>query len=142
MAKRKKTDSTRGDARAAGSKEAIAVLRGQLDAIDREILAAINRRAEVAREIGRAKQSEKRCIFDPKREAEVLDRLAADNEGPLTGDSIRTIFREVISGCPGDPDTDPRRLPRPRVHVQPPRRNRALRPKRPAGAGRYDRGRI
>ncbi len=99
MAKRNKTDAPPGDAAAAGSKETVASLRRELDGIDREILSAINRRAEVAQQIGRAKQSEKRCIFDPKREAEVLDRLAADNEGPLSGDSIRTIFREVISAA-------------------------------------------
>lgn len=99
MAKRKKTDAPQSEAAAAGPKETVASLRRELDGIDREILSAINRRAEVAQQIGRAKQNEKRCIFDPKREAEVLDRLAADNEGPLSGDSIRTIFREVISAA-------------------------------------------
>jgi chorismate mutase/prephenate dehydratase len=99
MAKRKKSDSAHPEASKADSKETLAGLRRELDGIDREILAAINRRAEVAQQIGRAKQSEKRCIFDPQREAEVLDRLAADNEGPLTNDSIRTIFREVISAA-------------------------------------------
>jgi chorismate mutase/prephenate dehydratase len=75
----------------------VAGLRRELDAIDRDILAAINRRAEVAQEIGRAKHSEQRCVYDPKREAEVLDRAAAGNRGPLAADSVRTIFRELIS---------------------------------------------
>ena len=99
MAKRKKNDALRSEAAEPGSKEALAALRRKLDAIDREVLAAINRRAEVAQAIGQAKQSQKQCIFDPRREAEVLDRLAADNRGPLTDESVRAIFREVISAA-------------------------------------------
>ena len=99
MAKRKKSKTTRSESANGDAAPSLGELRHTLDGIDREILAAINRRAEVAQQIGRAKQSEKRCIFDPRREAEVLDRLVADNEGPLAGDSIRTIFREVISAA-------------------------------------------
>lgn len=99
MAKRKKTASPRTASADADSKQTVAKLRRSLDAIDREILAAINRRAEVAQEIGWVKQNGKHSIFDPQREAEVLNRLAADNRGPLGGESVRTIFREVISAA-------------------------------------------
>lgn len=99
MAKRKKSETSRAESAGGDGPQSLGELRRKLDGIDREILAAINRRAEVAQEIGRAKQSEKRCVFDPKREAEVLDRLVADNDGPLAGESIRTIFREVISAA-------------------------------------------
>jgi chorismate mutase/prephenate dehydratase len=96
MAKRKKKE-TQAVSASGDAPHSLGDLRRKLDGIDREILSAINRRAEVALEIGRAKQSEKRCVFDPCREAEVLDRLAADNKGPLAGESVRAIFREVIS---------------------------------------------
>jgi chorismate mutase/prephenate dehydratase len=99
MAKRKSKDTLHTGAADGGSKEAVADLRRRLDAIDREILAAVNRRAELAQEIGRVKQDGKQCIFDPQREAEVLNRLAADNRGPLADDSVRSIFREVISAA-------------------------------------------
>ena len=99
MAKRKKNGAPRSKAAEGSSKEAVANLRRELDAIDREILDAINRRAEVAQQIGRVKQNGKHRVFDPQREAEVLDRLAADNRGPLAGESVRTIFREVISAA-------------------------------------------
>jgi chorismate mutase/prephenate dehydratase len=99
MAKRKKNDAPRSQAADGDSKAAMADLRRKLDAIDREILAAVNRRAEVAQEIGRVKQNGKQCIFDPRREAEVLDRLTADNAGPLPAEAVRTIFREVISAA-------------------------------------------
>ena len=99
MAKRKKKDTLLTKSPNGGSKESVADLRRQLDAIDREILAAVNRRAELAQGIGRVKQDGKQCIFDPQREAEVLNRLAADNRGPLADDSVRSIFREVISAA-------------------------------------------
>jgi chorismate mutase/prephenate dehydratase len=99
MAKRKKNDAPDSEAADGSAKAALADLRRKLDAIDRELLAAINRRAEVAQSIGLAKQSQQRCIFDPRREAEVLDRLTADNRGPLTDESVRAIFREVISAA-------------------------------------------
>lgn len=92
MANSKKVES-----KASAGQEPVARLRRELDAIDREILAAINRRAVVAEEIGRAKQNGKQPVFDPCRESEVLDRLAADNRGPLPAESVRSIFREVIS---------------------------------------------
>jgi chorismate mutase / prephenate dehydratase len=99
MAKRKKKDAPRTGAADGDSKRTVAELRRQLDAIDSEILAAVNRRAEVAQEIGRVKQNGRQCIFDPQREAEVLNRLAADNHGPLADGSVRSIFREVISAA-------------------------------------------
>jgi chorismate mutase/prephenate dehydratase len=97
MAKRKKLDAATGD----DSKQSIAALRRDLDAIDREILAAINRRADVAQAIGQAKQNGKHPVFDPQRECEVLERLVVDNAGPLAGESVRAIFREVISAARG-----------------------------------------
>ena len=99
MAKRKKNDGPGSEAADAGSKATLADLRRKLDAIDRELLAAINRRAEVAQSIGQAKQSQQRSIFDPRREAEVIDRLLADNCGPLADESVQAIFREVISAA-------------------------------------------
>ena len=99
MAKRKKSISQRSKAHGDGSKESLAELRCALDAIDREILAAINRRAELAQQIGEAKQKGAHRVFDPQREAEVLDKLASDNDGPLGAESVRTIFREVISAA-------------------------------------------
>ena len=96
MAKRKRSDEA-SRASADGPKETVAGLRRQLDSIDRDILAAINRRAELAQQIGSAKHSEQQRIYDPRREAEVLDRVAAGNPGPLAGESVRAIFRELIS---------------------------------------------
>jgi chorismate mutase / prephenate dehydratase len=96
MAKRKKADTTKSPV-AGSAKSSLAALRRDLDVVDRDILASLNRRAEIAQQICKAKQSDGRKVYDPAREAEVLDRVAKENPGPLAGDAIRTIYRELIS---------------------------------------------
>jgi chorismate mutase/prephenate dehydratase len=73
-------------------------LRTELDAIDREIIAAINRRAEVAKQIGQKKHGDSQAIFDPQRETQVLQHAVAHNPGPLASTAVRAIFRELVSG--------------------------------------------
>jgi chorismate mutase / prephenate dehydratase len=91
MAKRKQADEGNGSAKD------VSGLRRELDQMDREIVAALNRRAEVAQQIGKCKQTEKKCIYDPKREAEVLENTVSNNAGPLPDDAVRAVFRELIS---------------------------------------------
>jgi chorismate mutase/prephenate dehydratase len=76
----------------------IAGLRREMDGVDREILTALNRRAELAQQIGKLKQSDARAIYDPVREAEVLQKAVDANDGPLGDESVRAIYRELISG--------------------------------------------
>jgi chorismate mutase/prephenate dehydratase len=76
----------------------LTALRGQIDAIDRELVGLMNRRAEVAREIGHLKKSAGQATYDPSREETVLERVAASNAGPLSDDSLKSIYRELISG--------------------------------------------
>jgi chorismate mutase/prephenate dehydratase len=35
----------------------------------------------------------------PEREAEILTRLTGDNPGPLPGETVRAVWREILSGC-------------------------------------------
>ena len=73
-------------------------LRRELDRIDGDILAAINRRAQIAQQIGELKRSDAQRVYDPAREAEVLRQALDNNPGPLSGDAVRAVFREVVSG--------------------------------------------
>jgi chorismate mutase/prephenate dehydratase len=73
-------------------------LRSQIDSIDRQLVALMNERAEVARQIGHLKKSSGELTYDPSREETVLDRVAAANAGPLSDDSLKAIWRELISG--------------------------------------------
>ncbi len=75
----------------------LADIRNRIDAIDQELVALLNRRAELAREVGRAKAHSGAPIFVPHREQEVFARLQSLNQGPLPDASLRAIWREVMS---------------------------------------------
>jgi chorismate mutase/prephenate dehydratase len=72
-------------------------LRSQIDRIDRELLGLLRERAEIARQIGQLKAGEGRVVYDPQREAQLLERLTARDLSPLTPETIRAIYREIIS---------------------------------------------
>jgi chorismate mutase/prephenate dehydratase len=74
-------------------------LRGQIDSVDRELLALLNRRAGLALAVGEIKKREGSVVFRPEREAQVIDGLKAGNPGPLQSTSIAPIWREIMSAC-------------------------------------------
>ena len=74
-------------------------LRIQIDAVDRELLALLNRRAALANEVGEIKRVEGSPVFRPEREAQVIHGLQSANPGPLKSDSVAHIWREVMSAC-------------------------------------------
>jgi chorismate mutase/prephenate dehydratase len=103
MSKRKKKSTTLKSAPPPAGSEAVpkrslVELRGDLDQIDREILDAINRRGAVAQNIGKLKQAEGQGVYDGKREASILQQAVANNAGPLSDETVRAVFRELISG--------------------------------------------
>lgn len=71
--------------------------RARIDAIDRQILDLLNRRAEAAIQVGRIKQDKGADPYVPEREQELLDRLLRLNSGPLPSEAIRAIWREIFS---------------------------------------------
>ncbi len=71
-------------------------VRKKIDALDREILAALNRRAELAIEVGRVKEQLGLAIEDLKREQAVMDELKKQNRGPLDAAAVGRIFRCII----------------------------------------------
>ena len=79
-------------------KPGLTTLRKRIDTIDQELVSLMNQRADVARDIGHLKSASGELTYDPSREELVLDRVAEANEGPLADDSLKSIFRELISG--------------------------------------------
>lgn len=77
--------------------ESLKALRARIDAIDDSLLKLLSERAAIAQEVGRAKRGEK--IYRPEREAEIVRRLRQANPGPLSGDSVERLIREVMSAC-------------------------------------------
>lgn len=80
-------------------KKTLGDLRAEIDKIDDRLLALITRRARVAMSIGAMKNRGARSVLDVGRERAVLRRLRDANEGPLSGDAIEAVFREIISAC-------------------------------------------
>jgi chorismate mutase/prephenate dehydratase len=81
------------------SESALLALRSKIDAVDRELLALLNRRAALAQEVGEVKKKEGSVAFRPEREAQVIDGLKAVNPGPLGSESVAPIWREIMSAC-------------------------------------------
>jgi chorismate mutase/prephenate dehydratase len=74
-------------------------LRDQIDAVDRELLELLNRRAGLAQAVGEIKKREGSLVFRPEREAKVIQGLKNRNPGPLLSDNIAPIWREIMSAC-------------------------------------------
>ena len=73
-------------------------LRMQIDALDAQLLALLNQRAQVSLAVGQAKAKAGNAkIHDPAREAQLLASLAERNPGPLTTDHIEAIWREIMA---------------------------------------------
>ncbi len=77
----------------------LAALRRQIDQLDQQIIAQLNARAQLAQQIGELKDTSGEAIYCPQREEEVYQRVAEQNGGPLSSESLRNVFRELISGC-------------------------------------------
>lgn len=86
---------------AAGSSsdDGLDVLRRQIDTVDREIVDLLNRRASLAHSVGEHKKKTQAPVYRPEREAQILARLRAENDGPMPGAAIESIYREIISAC-------------------------------------------
>ena len=61
----------------------LANLRVQIDALDKELLALLNRRAQVAEQVGEIKKREGTPFFRPDRVAQVIEKIQQANQGPL-----------------------------------------------------------
>ena len=73
--------------------------RARINDLDDQILNLLNQRAEAALRIGDLKRRQGVPSYVPEREADVVRRLRALGTGPLSGDAIAAIWREVLSAC-------------------------------------------
>lgn len=87
---------------AAGAKEAsiepeLVGLREQIDAVDRDILEALNRRAALVRAVGNLKSRGAVPVYAAGRERDLIERLVQSNSGPFPTEGLPHVFREIIS---------------------------------------------
>ncbi len=72
-------------------------LRVKIDDIDQNILDLLNKRANIALDVGKAKQTKNLNIHSPEREKEILNRLKKTNPGPFPADALKLIYEEILS---------------------------------------------
>jgi chorismate mutase/prephenate dehydratase len=77
----------------------IRFFRKKIDELDGEILCLLDRRAEMALEIGKVKSQRGIALYDPQREEGIFKQLASQNSGPFPRQAISPVFREIISAC-------------------------------------------
>ena len=75
--------------------EKIEKLRKQIDNIDDRLAKLLDERASVAAEIGKLKIRENRSIYDRRREAEILRRVALGAK-ILSAEDMQLIYRSIL----------------------------------------------
>jgi len=77
-------------------------LRQRIDTLDRRIVRLLNDRAELARDVGRAKTiAGRRAVRDAEREREVLLRVTMANAGPTPQADLLAIYRRLFAVARG-----------------------------------------
>lgn len=76
-------------------------IRERIDALDEKIQQAISERAALAQDVAQAKLEEGTNVafYRAEREAQVLRAVMERNKGPLSGDEMARLFREIMSAC-------------------------------------------
>jgi chorismate mutase len=70
--------------------------RNKIDVVDRKILELLNERARYVLALAPLKKSAGIPIYEPRREQQVFDNIAAHNGGPLAPEAVRRIFERII----------------------------------------------
>lgn len=67
--------------------------------IDQEILKLINQRAKLTVNWINAQDSPRKALFSPEVDDENVAALIEKNTGPLSADTVRGVFRQILSGA-------------------------------------------
>src|SRR5919106_969536 len=79
-----------------GTQNRIEDLRIRIDGVDRELIRILNERARIVQEIVAIKAEAGKPLFDPRREEEILQKVAEQNKGPIYDSSMREIFELIL----------------------------------------------
>src|ERR1700675_1434155 len=73
--------------------------RKAIDKLDTQIVKLLNERTRHVLRIGDIKLKAGEEIYAPHRERAVLQRICKSNRGPITDESLRAIYREIMSSA-------------------------------------------
>ncbi len=74
-------------------------IRKDIDALDDKLVEILNRRVELAQEVGQVKGTGGQPFFTPERERQIYEKLERTNPGPLKPRQLAAVFREIISAA-------------------------------------------
>jgi len=75
----------------------LASLRAEIDEIDQDVVALLNRRANVVLKIGLVKRRIGKAVLDQGREDQVVKNLAEANHGPLSDAALAAIYSSIMA---------------------------------------------
>ncbi|MBN2753471.1 MAG: prephenate dehydratase [Candidatus Goldbacteria bacterium] len=78
-------------------KKDLSQYRKQIDAVDKEIVTLLHNRAESVKKIAQFKTSSSMEVYDPAREAAVLENLKKVKKGPFPLKGIEAVYNEIFS---------------------------------------------
>ena len=72
-------------------------LREEISAIDRELVALVNKRIETVARLKRHKDEHGIDFVDPDREAQLLADRVRENDGPLSEAGLLAFYAELLA---------------------------------------------
>ncbi len=105
MSPTSRADSTSRPADSGAAPASLGAIREEIDALDRQLIQLLNRRAAASLEVARIKREAlgetgggaSVATYVPGREQEVLNNVLSANKGPLTEAHVRAIYSEILS---------------------------------------------
>jgi chorismate mutase len=74
----------------------LARIRRNIDEVDAVLVKLLNQRAKWALEIGELKKQEGVPVYQPEREAEVMEHVNTVNRGPLSRAAMQRLFERIV----------------------------------------------
>jgi 3-deoxy-7-phosphoheptulonate synthase/chorismate mutase len=80
-----------------GSDPVVQAARTRISALDGELVALLNERLAVVRELHAHKRAQGYPMVDPSREQRLLDALVAANPGPIGDTALRELWSDLLA---------------------------------------------
>ncbi len=74
-------------------------LRQKIDDVDQKIIQLLNDRTDLVLKVGKLKSDEGQATYAPERETEIYGRIDKLAKGALSKESLKAIYREVMSAA-------------------------------------------
>ncbi len=88
-----------GSGRAASRKKSPQQLLAAAAKLDQEILKLVNQRAQLTLDWFHSHDEPRDVLFAPQQDDDTIRQILERNNGPLTSDVIRGIYRQILSGA-------------------------------------------